>query len=121
MGITYYDIVKVNYSCYMFDKLLLSRELRRFYQSLATPMTGLSRQVSLTRYHKYFGVVHDNDKDKSKNKKNGRQAKLMGKRTDEVAKMVVDHYNLPMQPEEWIERSRWGNFPTLLITRRVPS
>ena len=39
----------------------------------------------------------------------------MGKRTDEVAKMVVEHYNLPMQPEEWIERSRWGNFPTLLI------
>ena len=69
MGITYYDIVNVNYSCYMFDKLLLSRELRRFYQSLATPMTGLSRQVSLTRYHKYCSVVHNNDKDKSKNKK----------------------------------------------------
>ena len=34
----------------------------------------------------------------------------MGKRTDEVAKMVVDHYNLPMQPEEWIERSRWVEF-----------
>ena len=51
------------------DKLLLSRELRRFYQSLAIPMTGLSRQVSLTRYHTYYGVVHDNDKDKSKNKK----------------------------------------------------
>ena len=34
----------------------------------------------------------------------------MGKRTDEVAKMVVDHYNLPMEPEEWIERSRWGEF-----------
>ena len=24
--------------------------------------------------------------------------------------MVVDHYNLPMQPDEWIERSRWGEF-----------
>ena len=69
LGITYYDIVKVIYSCYMFDKLLLSRELRRFYQSLATPMTGLSRQVSLTRYHTYCGVVHDNKKDKSNNKK----------------------------------------------------
>ena len=69
LGITYYDIVKVIYSCYMFDKLLLSRELRRFYQSLATPMTGLSRQVSLTRYHKYCSVVQDNDKDKSNNKK----------------------------------------------------
>ena len=34
----------------------------------------------------------------------------MGKRTDEVAKMVVDHYNLPMQPDEWIARSRWGEF-----------
>ena len=61
LGITYYDIVKVIYSCYMFDKLLLSRELRRFYQSLAIPMTGLSRQVSLTRYHTYCGVVHDID------------------------------------------------------------
>ena len=61
-------------------------------------------------YHEYCGVVRDNGKDKSKNKKNGPQAKLMGKRTDEVAKMVVDHYNLPMQPEEWIERSRWGEF-----------
>ena len=34
----------------------------------------------------------------------------MGKRTDEVAKMVVDHYNLPMEPKEWIERSRGGEF-----------
>ena len=58
----------VYYSCYMFDNLLLLRELRRFYQSLAIHMTGLSRQVSLTRYHKYCAVVHDDDKDKSKNK-----------------------------------------------------
>ena len=34
------------------------------------------------------------------------QAKLMGKRTDEVAKMVVDHYKLPMEPKDWIDRSR---------------
>ena len=30
----------------------------------------------------------------------------MGKRTDEVAKMVVDHYKLPMEPKDWIDRSR---------------
>ena len=58
----------VNYSCYMFDNLLLLRELRRFYQSLAIHMTGLSRQVSLTRYHKYCAVVHDDDKIKAKTK-----------------------------------------------------
>ena len=34
----------------------------------------------------------------------------MGKRTDEVAKMVVDHYDLPIEPDEWIKRSRWGQF-----------
>jgi len=30
---------------------------------------------------------------------------LMGKRTDEVAKEMVDKYKLPFQPQEWIERS----------------
>ena len=34
------------------------------------------------------------------------QAKLMGKRTDEVAKMIVEHYKLPMEPKDWIDRSR---------------
>ena len=30
----------------------------------------------------------------------------MGKRTDEVAKMVVEHYKLPIEPKDWIDRSR---------------
>ena len=30
----------------------------------------------------------------------------MGKRTDEVAKMIVEHYKLPMEPKDWIDRSR---------------
>ena len=34
------------------------------------------------------------------------KSKLMGKRTDEVARMIVDHYRLPMTPEQWVERSR---------------
>merc|ERR1719370_1095275 len=34
------------------------------------------------------------------------KAKLMGKRTDEVAKMVVEHYKLPMEPNDWIDRTR---------------
>jgi len=33
------------------------------------------------------------------------KAKLMGKRTDEVARMMVDHYSLPIEPQEWIEKS----------------
>ena len=33
------------------------------------------------------------------------KSKLMGKRTDEVARMIVDHYQLPMTPEQWVERS----------------
>ena len=37
------------------------------------------------------------------------QAKLMGKRTDEVAKMVVEHYKLPMEPKDWIERTRYND------------
>ena len=34
------------------------------------------------------------------------KSKLMGKRTDEVARMVVDNYKLPMSPEDWIRRSK---------------
>ena len=34
------------------------------------------------------------------------KAQLMGKRTDEVARMIVDHYKLPMTAEQWFERSR---------------
>ena len=34
------------------------------------------------------------------------KAKLMGKRADEVANMMVDHYKLPMTPDEWISRSK---------------
>jgi len=34
------------------------------------------------------------------------KAKLMGKRTDEVARMIVDHYKLPIEPEEWINKSQ---------------
>lgn len=34
------------------------------------------------------------------------KSKLMGKRTDEVARMIVDNYQLPISPEEWIARSR---------------
>lgn len=30
---------------------------------------------------------------------------LMGKRTDDVARMMVERYNLPFQPQEWVERS----------------
>lgn len=30
---------------------------------------------------------------------------LMGKRSDEVAKQMVEKYNLPFQPQEWIDRS----------------
>ena len=33
------------------------------------------------------------------------KTKLMGKRTDEVARMIIDHYNLPLTPEEWITKS----------------
>ena len=33
------------------------------------------------------------------------KSKLMGKRTDEVARMIVDHYQLPMTPDEWKKRS----------------
>jgi len=33
------------------------------------------------------------------------KAKLMGKRTDEVARMIVDHYQLTFQHEEWVMRS----------------
>ena len=33
------------------------------------------------------------------------KAKLMGKRSGEVARMVVDHYQLPLQPEEWVART----------------
>ena len=38
------------------------------------------------------------------------QAKLMGKRTDEVAKMVVEHYKLPMEPKDWIDRTRYNDY-----------
>jgi len=34
------------------------------------------------------------------------KTKLMGKRTDEVARMIIDHYKLPLTPEEWVTRSR---------------
>ena len=34
------------------------------------------------------------------------KAKLMGKRTDEVARMIIDNYQLPMTPEQWIARSK---------------
>ena len=34
------------------------------------------------------------------------KTKLMGKKTDEVARMIVDHYQLPISPEEWISRSQ---------------
>ena len=34
------------------------------------------------------------------------KAKLMGKRTDEVARMIVDNYKLPMTPDQWISRSK---------------
>ena len=33
------------------------------------------------------------------------KAQLMGKRTDEVARMIVDHYHLPLTPDEWVKRS----------------
>eukprot|EP00092_Neocalanus_flemingeri_P023699 GFUD01025703.1.p1 GENE.GFUD01025703.1~~GFUD01025703.1.p1 ORF type:complete len:456 (-),score=168.62 GFUD01025703.1:229-1596(-) len=33
------------------------------------------------------------------------KTKLMGKRTDEVARMIIDHYQLPLTPEEWVARS----------------
>ncbi|XP_023342158.1 uncharacterized protein LOC111711905 [Eurytemora carolleeae] len=33
------------------------------------------------------------------------KAKLMGKRTDEVARMIIEHYQLPLKPEQWIQRS----------------
>ena len=33
------------------------------------------------------------------------KSQLMGKRTDEVARMIVDHYQLPMTPEKWVQRS----------------
>jgi len=34
------------------------------------------------------------------------KTKLMGKRTDEVARMIIEHYQLPLTPEEWIIKSR---------------
>jgi len=34
------------------------------------------------------------------------KTKLMGKRTDEVARMIIEHYQLPLTPEEWITKSR---------------
>ena len=34
------------------------------------------------------------------------KSKLMGKRTDEVARMIVDNYHLPLSPEEWIVKSK---------------
>jgi len=34
------------------------------------------------------------------------KAKLMGKRSDEVSRMMVDHYELPISPEEWVNRSQ---------------
>jgi len=34
------------------------------------------------------------------------KTKLMGKRTDEVARMIIEHYQLPMTPEEWISQSK---------------
>jgi len=34
------------------------------------------------------------------------KTKLMGKRTDDVARMIIDHYQLPLSPEEWVTRSR---------------
>ena len=30
----------------------------------------------------------------------------MGKRTEEVARMIIDNYSLPMTPEQWISRSK---------------
>ena len=33
------------------------------------------------------------------------KCRLMGKRTNEVAQMIVDHYGLPMTPDEWKKRS----------------
>ena len=33
------------------------------------------------------------------------KSQLMGKRTEEVARMIVDHYQLPMTPEKWVQRS----------------
>jgi len=34
------------------------------------------------------------------------KTKLMGKRTDDVAKMIVEQYKLPMTPEAWISKSK---------------
>ena len=34
------------------------------------------------------------------------KSRLMGQRTDEVARMVVEHYKLPFSPAEWITRSQ---------------
>jgi len=34
------------------------------------------------------------------------KTKLMGKRTEEVARMIIDHYQLPLAPEEWITESK---------------
>ena len=34
------------------------------------------------------------------------KSKLMGKRTDEVARMIVDNYKIPLTPEEWIMKSK---------------
>ena len=34
------------------------------------------------------------------------KTKLMGKKTDEVARMIVDHYQLPLTPDEWISKSQ---------------
>jgi len=33
------------------------------------------------------------------------KTKLMGKRSDEVSRMIIEHYNLPITPEEWITKS----------------
>jgi len=33
------------------------------------------------------------------------KTKLMGKRTDEVARMIIDHYNLPIEPDQWVQLS----------------
>jgi len=33
------------------------------------------------------------------------KSNLMGKRTDEVARMMIDHYELPLEPQEWIQKS----------------
>jgi len=34
------------------------------------------------------------------------KSKLMGKRTDEVARMMVDNYKLPISPDDWIRKSK---------------